>query len=51
MRAELKDFSRIIQGGRHKQSGKQFVDSGFPSYGAGGLNGYLPDAEFDTPGC
>lgn len=43
----LSDFCTFVQGGRHKLSGKHFVDRGFPAYGAGGINGYLPNAEFD----
>lgn len=47
-RVELQSISKIIQGGRHKLSSSHFVtDGGFPAYGAGGLNGYLPKAEFD----
>lgn len=45
---ELQSVAKIIQGGRHKLSGNQFVsEGGYPAYGAGGLNGYLPIAEFD----
>jgi type I restriction enzyme S subunit len=44
---ELSDFCYIIQGGRLKLSGNDFVSQGFPAYGAGGLNGYLDVAEFD----
>jgi type I restriction enzyme, S subunit len=44
----LQSVTDIVQGGRHKLSGNHFVsDGGFPAYGAGGLNGYLPSAEFD----
>lgn len=50
MIVELQQFSRILQGGRHGMSGKQFVEEGYPAYGAGGLNGYLPEPEFDQPG-
>jgi len=50
MMIALQDFSDIVQGGRHKQSGKHFVEHGFPAYGAGGLNGYLRDFEFEKPG-
>lgn len=42
----LEEFCKIVQGGRLKLSGNDFVDSGYPAYGAGGLNGYLPTAEF-----
>jgi type I restriction enzyme S subunit len=31
-------------------SGKQFVDTGYEAFGAGGMNGYLPVAEFHRPG-
>lgn len=45
---ELQSVAKIVQGGRHKLSGNHFVtEGGFPAYGAGGLNGYLPTAEFD----
>jgi type I restriction enzyme S subunit len=48
---ELQTVAEIIQGGRHKLSGNHFItDGGFPAYGAGGLNGYLPTAEFDRNG-
>ena len=50
MMAELQEFCRIVQGGRHKKSGKHFVDKGYPAYGAGGMNGLLPEFEFDQPG-
>lgn len=43
----LEEVSDIIQGGRHKLSGLQFVPSGYPAFGAGGLNGYLESYEFD----
>lgn len=46
---QLQSFCRIIQGGRHGLSGNHFVPEGFPAYGAGGLNGYLPEYEFDVP--
>ncbi len=46
----LQDFCRITQGGRLGLSGNDFVEVGFPAYGAGGLNGYLPTHEFDEPG-
>lgn len=47
---ELQDFCTFVQGGRQKLSGKHFVKTGYPAYGAGGLNGYLPEAEFDCDG-
>ena len=43
----LNDFCEIIQGGRHKLSGNDFVEHGFPAYGAGGMNGRLATWEFD----
>jgi restriction endonuclease S subunit len=46
---QLQDFCRIVQGGRLGLSGNDFVPNGFPAYGAGGLNGYLPEYEFDEP--
>ena len=45
--AVVGDFCQIVQGGRLKLSGNDFVAQGFPAYGAGGLNGYLDVAEFD----
>lgn len=48
--AKLADFCEIVQGGRLKLSGDHFVPDGYPAYGAGGLNGYLPVAEFHRPG-
>ena len=46
----LQSFCRIVQGGRLGLSGNDFVPSGFPAYGAGGVNGYLATHEFDEPG-
>src|SRR6266496_4243968 len=46
-RIQLQEIANIVQGGRHGLSGNQFVATGFPAYGAGGLNGYLPSFEFD----
>lgn len=46
----LDSICRIVQGGRHKLSGKHFIeDGGYPAYGAGGHNGNLPSYEFDEP--
>ncbi len=46
----LANFCRIIQGGRLGLSGYDFVPAGgYPAYGAGGLNGRLPVAEFNEP--
>ena len=47
-KVELREITSIIQGGRQKLSGNDFVEMGFPAYGAGGLNGYLSTYEFDT---
>jgi type I restriction enzyme S subunit len=47
--ARLKDVCKVVQGGRLKLSGHHFVEHGYPAYGAGGLNGYLDQAEFETP--
>jgi type I restriction enzyme S subunit len=47
--AQLQEFCRIVQGGRSGLSGNDFVPEGFPAYGAGGMNGFLPDYEFDEP--
>lgn len=46
-KVQLKDIATVIQGGRNKLSGKNFVDDGFPAYGAGGMNGFLPSYEFE----
>lgn len=43
----LQEFCRIVQGGRLGLSSNDFVPSGYPAYGAGGLNGELPVHEFD----
>jgi len=46
----LDSVCRIIQGGRQKLTGKDFVAvGGYPAYGAGGHNGNLPSYEFDQP--
>ena len=45
--ATLADVCQIVQGGRQKLSGNDFVAEGFPAYGAGGMNGHLPNYEFD----
>ncbi len=46
----LDAICRIVQGGRQKLTGKDFVtDGGYPAYGAGGHNGNLPSYEFDGP--
>jgi type I restriction enzyme, S subunit len=46
---QLQEFCRIAQGGRLGLSGNHFVSEGFPAYGAGGMNGFLPGYEFDEP--
>jgi type I restriction enzyme S subunit len=46
---QLQEFCRITQGGRQGLSGNDFVAQGVPAYGAGGINGYLPTAEFEEP--
>ena len=47
----LGEVAELIQGGRHKLSGNDFVsEGGFPAFGAGGHNGNLPSYEFDVPG-
>jgi type I restriction enzyme S subunit len=45
----LSAIAEIVQGGRHGLSGNHFVpeSEGYPAFGAGGLNGYLPTYEFD----
>lgn len=43
----LREIAETLQGGRLRLSGKHFVESGFPAYGAGGLNGHIDVAEFD----
>lgn len=47
--AVLSEVAKIVQGGRLKLSGNDFVDDGFPAYGAGGMNGYVSHAEFQIP--
>ncbi|MER8966664.1 restriction endonuclease subunit S [Mesorhizobium sp. M0808] len=44
---ELQQIADFVQGGRHGLSGKNFVANGFPAYGAGGVNGFLPEPEFN----
>lgn len=46
----LCDVAEVRGGGKLKLSGKDFVATGFPAFGAGGLNGYLPVREFDRQG-
>ncbi len=45
----LADFCQIVPGGRDKLTGADFTEVGYPAYGAGGINGYLPTAEFREP--
>lgn len=44
---QLQEVAKIHGGGRLRLSGNDFVDSGFPAYGAGGINGFLPVAEYE----
>lgn len=43
----IQDVCTVQQGGKQGLSGKDFVSTGFPAYGAGGMNGFLPSFEFD----
>lgn len=45
----LGDVADIVAGGREKWTGRDFVEAGYPAFGAGGVNGYLPNFEFDRP--
>jgi type I restriction enzyme S subunit len=45
----LGEFCEIVAGGRRGLTGKDFVDAGYPAYGAGGVNGYLENHEFERP--
>jgi type I restriction enzyme S subunit len=47
---ELSDIADICGGGRLKLTGRDFVDEGVPAFGAGGMNGRLPIAEFNRAG-
>lgn len=47
---ELGKIAHIVQGGRSGLSGNDFVEHGYPAYGAGGLNGYLDSFEYETDG-
>lgn len=44
----LAEVSQIVAGGKSGLSGIHFVRDGYPAFGAGGLNGYLPKFEYDT---
>ena len=44
---ELQAVSKVIAGGKSGQTGNDFVDGGYPAYGAGGVNGYLDSFEYD----
>jgi len=44
---QLSSVARVQAGGKSGQSGLSFVESGYPAYGAGGVNGHLPDWEFE----
>ena len=46
---KLKSVAETMQGGKLKLSGKDFVDDGYPAFGAGGINGFLEIAEFNRP--
>lgn len=43
----LDSVARILAGGKPGLTGNHFVDSGYPAFGAGGLNGFLPEFEFE----
>jgi len=45
----LQDCCEIVAGGRQGLTGKDFVNDGFPAFGAGGVNGLLESFEFDRP--
>jgi type I restriction enzyme S subunit len=44
---ELQSVARVLAGGKLGQTGKDFVQVGYPAFGAGGLNGYLNSFEYD----
>jgi len=46
----LSEIAEVRGGGKLKLTGRDFVADGFPAFGAGGMNGYLPVQEFDRPG-
>jgi len=46
----LADVARIVGGGKLGLSGKDFVEDGFPAYGAGGVNGMVSVAEHRRSG-
>jgi type I restriction enzyme, S subunit len=45
----LADVAKITSGGSLKLSGRDFVESGVPAWGAGGHNGYVPVSESEGP--
>jgi type I restriction enzyme, S subunit len=47
--SRLGDIATIVQGGRRGWTGSDFIEDGYPAFGAGGINGCLPDYEFDRP--
>lgn len=44
---ELCEVEDIVQGGKLKVSGKNFILECYPAFGAGGLNGYVEIAEYN----
>jgi len=46
---QLQDFCDVVQGGRLGLSGNDFVDDGYPAFGAGGINGNVAVPEFHRP--
>ncbi len=50
MKVLLNEIASVQQGGKMGLSGKHFVLEGYPAYGAGGINGFLPDYEFEGAG-
>ena len=46
----LDEIATIHAGGRLGLTGDDFVGAGFPAFGAGGKNGYVPIAEYKCPG-
>ena len=44
---ELQSVSKVFAGGQSGRTGKDFVQAGYPAYGAGGVNGHLNSFEYD----
>ena len=44
---KLSEVAATTQGGKLKLTGKDFVDVGYPAFGAGGINGSVKVREFD----